>query len=268
MPHPATPMIAAGQTDIGRVRTRNEDHWEIEAGLGLALVCDGMGGHAGGDIASRTAAAVICETIREHCRDGVPSDTDAAVSILRTAIRLANRRLHALNRERGFAEGRGMGTTLVGLWCPTGDDQLIAFHAGDSRLYRLRHGALAQLTRDHSLYQMWLDGGGLGAAPHKNIITSALGSSEQVDPEIVIHDVAVGDLYLLCSDGLNGLIADDVIAGLLPEAGQRLEDGCAALVAAANEAGGHDNVTVLLARFERPQVQDLRDDGGRIRVVP
>ncbi|WP_207459098.1 protein phosphatase 2C domain-containing protein [Azospirillum sp. SYSU D00513] len=272
MPQTACQMSASGQTDVGRVRARNEDYWSLEADIGLALVCDGMGGHAGGDVASRTAAATICASVRAHLRErllggaggrGMP-DGETAAAIVQAAVRSANRRLHALNRERGFPEGRGMGTTVAGLWRLPGSDRLIAFHAGDSRLYRLRDGELAQLTRDHSLYQMWLDGGAEGTAPPKNIIVRALGTGAKVEPEIAVHAVAAGDLYLLCSDGLNAMLPDEAIRLLLlrsanspasAPAGQDekgLESACATLIEAANQAGGQDNVTVLLVRFDRP----------------
>lgn len=268
--HTAFDMIAAGRTDVGRTRSRNEDSVHLSVETGLALVCDGMGGHAGGDVASRTAVEAITDFIAEFApgrTDGCDADgleeertlsepvavepaVQNAVSVARSAVQLANRRIHALNLERGFAEGRGMGTTVVGLWRVPGTGKLIAFHAGDSRLYRLRDGDLRPLTKDHSLYQMWLDGGRRGTAPHKNIIVRALGTGEHVDPEISVHGLMPDDLYLLCSDGLNGLVPDAAIARVLDRDGrQGVEGACARLVDLANRAGGHDNITVVVARF-------------------
>lgn len=261
MPQPdALTMTIAGRTDVGRVRSRNEDSFGFNSETGLAVVCDGMGGHAGGDVASRTAANAIIDFVAEF-----PPEPDAqggamvggtsaaeqkvrdAVSITRSAVHLANQRLLELNRERGFTEGRGMGTTVVGLYRVSGTDRLVAFHAGDSRLYRLRDRELSQLTRDHSLYQLWLDNGGKGPAPQRNVIVRALGTSPDLEPDIGVHTVLPGDLFLLCSDGLTAMLSDAEIAAILEAKGLRpLNEACEHLVAAANERGGIDNVTVVL----------------------
>jgi PPM family protein phosphatase len=261
-------MISAGLTDVGRSRKRNEDCYDISNEIALAVVCDGMGGHAGGDIASRTAAETIVDFVYEFDPSAVSVNTDeadsertqagpgavepavqSAVLTVRAAVHLANRKLVQLNQERGYPDGRGMGTTLVGLWQIAGTDKLAVFHAGDSRLYRLRRGELRQLTRDHSLYQIWLDNGQRGQAPHKNIIVRALGTSENVDPEISVHVIDPSDIYLLCSDGLTGLVTDGAIAEILLQGGADLESSCVRLVGTANDQGGHDNITVVLARF-------------------
>ncbi|AWJ82852.1 protein phosphatase [Azospirillum sp. TSH58] len=252
-------MIAAGQTDVGRVRSRNEDSFHLDPARGLAVICDGMGGHAGGDIASRTAVEVVAAVIASQDQaDGgrTPSPAEEeraaadAASTVRSAVVAANRRINALNRQRGYAEGRGMGTTLVGLWRVPGTGRVVVFHAGDSRLYRLRGGELRLLTRDHSLYQLWLDNGRRGQAPHRNIIVRALGTGEQVEPDIAVHDLQPDDQYLLCSDGLTGIVPEGVIQRILtqqpPPDG---EDACARLIDLANGAGGPDNITLILARF-------------------
>lgn len=261
-------MISAGLTDVGRARKRNEDCYDVSNEIGLAVVCDGMGGHAGGDIASRTAAETIVDFVYEYEPSGLDVDTaeadqertqagpmavepavQSAVQTIRAAVHLANRKLVQLNQERGYPDGRGMGTTVVGLWRVEGSDKLVAFHAGDSRLYRLRRGELRQLTRDHSLYQIWLDNGQRGQAPHKNIIVRALGTSENVDPEISVHVIDPSDIYLLCSDGLTGMVTDGSLAEILVQGGADLESSAARLVGMANDLGGHDNITVVLARF-------------------
>ncbi|CAO3374787.1 PP2C family protein-serine/threonine phosphatase [Azospirillum argentinense] len=258
-------MIAAGQTDVGRVRSRNEDSFHLDPARGLAVICDGMGGHAGGDIASRTAVEVVAAVLASQDQAGgavsggvgrTPSPAeedraaDEAATTVRSAVVAANRRINALNRQRGFAEGRGMGTTLVGLWRVPGTGRVVVFHAGDSRLYRLRDGELRLLTRDHSLYQVWLDNGRRGQAPQRNIIVRALGTGEQVEPDIAIHDLRPDDLYLLCSDGLTGIVPEGVIQRMLIEQPPpAAEDACARLIALANGAGGPDNITLILARF-------------------
>lgn len=260
-------LTAAGQTDVGRTRARNEDSVHVDNASEFALVCDGMGGHAGGDVASRTAVEVIAGVLSEFIPAEPPrvsygddhektlSDpaggdpaVQTALSVARSAVQLANSRIHALNRQRGFAEGRGMGTTAVGFWRVPGTAHLIAFHAGDSRLYRLRDGELRTLTRDHSLYQIWLDNGGRGVPPQRNIIVRALGTSEEVEPEVAVHSLLPDDVLLLCSDGLNGMLADDIIARILRQEPEP-ERACATLIDAANVAGGQDNITVVVARF-------------------
>ncbi len=253
-------MIAAGQTDVGRVRSRNEDFFHLDPARGLAVVCDGMGGHAGGDVASRTAveavAAVIAAPDRAEANGKSPTVAEEeravadAASLARSAVVAANRRIQALNRQRGFAEGRGMGTTLVGLWRVPGTGRMVVFHAGDSRLYRLRDGELRLMTHDHSLYQLWLDNGRRGPAPNRNIIVRALGTGDQLEPDIAVHDLAPDDLYLLCSDGLTGIVPEGVIQRILTQQPPpTAEDACARLIDLANGAGGPDNITVVLARF-------------------
>lgn len=264
---PCLVMLTAGRTDVGRTRSRNEDSFGIGRESGVALVCDGMGGHAGGDIASRTAAEAIIDFVSEfqgssfapagigstgHTDGVAAADLGVAntVSVIRSAVQLANQRLLDLNRERGLPDGRGMGTTVVGLCRVEPGDRLVAFHAGDSRLYRLRDGELRQLTRDHSLYQHWLDQGSRGPAPHRNIILRALGTLPDVEPEVGVHAVRPGDLFLLCSDGLTGMLPDDRIAAILRTVPTlSLDEACERLIALANERGGHDNITVVLARF-------------------
>ena len=269
--HSTFQMVAAGRTDGGHTRSRNEDSFHLHLGAGLALVCDGMGGHAGGDVASRTAVEAIAGFIHEF-NPAAPADigtpfpqdedrtfSDAhsvepavrnAISVVRSAVQRANRRIHALNVERGFTDGRGMGTTLVGLWRIPGTDRLVAFHAGDSRLYRLRDGELRQITRDHSLYQLWLDTGRRGTAPQKNIIVKALGTGEHVEADIAVLSILPDDLYLLCSDGLNGMVPDPALARiLLRKPRPAPEESCIRLIDTANQAGGHDNITTIVSWF-------------------
>ena len=240
----------AGLTDVGRVRARNEDTFDIGRDVGLGVVCDGMGGHAGGDVASRTATESIFESVREPGAAAAAGQPDRARRLMHEAVRQANRRLFELNQQRGFTDGRGMGTTVVGLWLVAGTDRLVVFHAGDSRLYRLRAGVLSQLTKDHSLYQTWLDSGARGQAPQRNIIVRALGTTHEVEPELALETAAEDDLYLLCSDGLSGMVPDAELEPVLRQA-EDLAACCRHLVGLANQKGGHDNVTVVLARCRR-----------------
>lgn len=262
-------LTAAGRTDVGRTRARNEDSLHVASDGRFAVVCDGMGGHAGGDVASRKAVEIIAGLLADFTPaapatgtgpsgddsertlsdpDGGATLARTALSVARSAVQMANSRIHAANRQRGFAEGRGMGTTVVGYWLLPGGNRVVVFHAGDSRLYRLREGELRGLTRDHSLYQVWLDAGGRGTAPQRNIIVRALGTGEEVEPEVALHALLPDDVLLLCSDGLNGMLPDDAIARIL-EQDPDPERACAALIDAANKVGGHDNITVVVARF-------------------
>jgi protein phosphatase len=143
-----------------------------------------------------------------------------------------------------------MGTTVVGMWLPGGLSDAVVFHVGDSRLYRFRAGRLDQVTRDHSLYQAWVDAGRSGEPPNRNIIMRALGIVEDVEADISIQSIQAGDIYLLCSDGLNGMVPDDTIIDILAEIEQTgLEPAWRQLIQEANDHGGKDNVTVILARF-------------------
>jgi len=246
----------AGGTDVGRVRSQNEDSFQIDRDLGLILVADGMGGHIGGDIASRTAIEAVNDYILEYeppedeREPSDPHSIDSSKEIARTAVYRANQRIVGLNRERGLPEGRGMGTTIVGLWLPDGLSKGIVFHVGDSRLYRFRDGRLDQITRDHSLYQAWVDAGRSGDPPNRNIIMRALGIVEEIESDISVQRIQAGDIFLLCSDGLNGMVPDDTIIDILdevPETG--IDHAWRRLIQEANDHGGKDNVTVVLARF-------------------
>lgn len=242
----------AGLTDVGRVRSHNEDAFQIDPDLGLVLVADGMGGHVGGDIASRTAIEAVNDFILEYepVPDGLDrTGTEGSIEIVRTAVHRANQRIVSLNHERGLPENRGMGTTIVGFWLPSGLSPAIVFHVGDSRLYRLRDGRLDQITHDHSLYQAWVDAGRSGAPPNRNIIMRALGVVDDSEADVSVQETRAGDTFLLCSDGLNGMVPDDTIIDILIEP-LPLEEACRRLVEEANAHGGRDNVTVALVRFD------------------
>jgi len=250
-------MIEAfGRTDVGRRRKINEDSFLVSSEASLYAVCDGMGGHNAGEVASRMAIDTIAAFIE---RSGVekeitwPWGLDANLSFdgnrLKTAIRLANARVFqaADNRE----DLTGMGTTVVAL-VVTGKAMTIA-SAGDSRCYLVRGGELKQLTRDDSWVSAALGEGILNSDdvehhPLRNVITKAVGARDTIDLDVVEHDLEPGDLVLLCSDGLHGMINDQQISRILGAARDPLEDASARLIEAANEAGGRDNVTVVLLR--------------------
>jgi len=255
---PAPILTLAGLTDVGRMRQRNEDSFALIPDQGLAVVCDGMGGHAGGDVASRTAAEAIAGFVGEFGGPpsgdaGIMARTRNAMSVVRSAVALANRRIFALNREKGYGEGRGMGTTVAGFWHLAGTGRVVVFHAGDSRLYRLRDGVVKPVTRDHSLYQLWLDNGRRGAMPPRNVILRALGTGPDLEPETALVSARAGDVFLLCTDGLNGMVTDEAIGAALDRhARPAPAAACRALVDLANEAGGHDNITAVVGCFDGP----------------
>ncbi|MBW4026822.1 MAG: Stp1/IreP family PP2C-type Ser/Thr phosphatase [Acidobacteria bacterium] len=233
---------AAALSDRGCVRSINEDFYECCCERGLFVVCDGMGGAAGGEIASRRAA----EAVRERLCNG-----DAAPSArrLEAAICAANRALYEMaEREPAL---HGMGTTLVAL-LTTGRKAWIA-NVGDSRCYLLRGGCLTLLTKDHSLVAEQVRLGQLTAqeangSPLRNVITRAVGIDRTVASEISPFEAEPGDLLLLCTDGLTREVPDDTLAQLLRN-GDDLEHTCETLIMAAKAAGGHDNITCLLVRY-------------------
>src|SRR5262245_2715418 len=255
-----TSMIEAfGRTDVGRRRKINEDSYLVSPESKLYAVCDGMGGHNAGEVASKMAIETIEAFIE---RSGVekeitwPWGLDANLSFegnrLKTAIRLANARVFqaADNRE----ELTGMGTTVVALVL-SGQGMTIA-SAGDSRCYLVRGGELKQLTRDDSWVSAALGEGILNSDdvehhPLRNVITKAVGARDTIDLDVVEHDLKPGDVVMLCSDGLHGMVNDEEISKILLGGDLKREEASAKLIEAANEAGGRHNVTVVLLR--RPE---------------
>ncbi len=173
--------------------------------------------------------------------------------MLYQAIEQVNQDVFALNREHGFQNGGGMGTTLVGLWCLSAYGPLIGFHVGDSRLYRLRGQRLTLLTRDHSLYQAALDAGALENLPKRNILLQAIGPHSEVAPDVQPLDVAPGDLFMLCSDGVHGALElHEIEEGLLQHLPEGPAAACEALLQLAFNHGSTDNATVVLLGWESP----------------
>jgi serine/threonine protein phosphatase PrpC len=222
------------RTDVGLVRTNNEDSFFTDLGRGLAIVADGMGGHAGGEVASKIAVDTISgnvERIRSIWPFGLAQRERGRVV---DAIRLANQKI----REAAAADGAllGMGTTVVVLWI-RGRRAHVA-HVGDSRIYRYRRGGLVQLTRDHS----WPSEEGA----MRNVLMRAVGAEDQIEIDHRLLDVAPGDVFLLCSDGLTRPVGDEAIVRALRES-KNGEEATQRLVDLAKENGAPDNVTVVLA---------------------
>jgi len=230
-----------GCTDPGRVRGNNEDWIVFDGDAGAAVLADGMGGLNAGEVASREAAERLLELLTgpQPARDPVA---------LRRALARTNAHVFELARSR--AELANMGTTVVA-WVRCDDGHCCIGHVGDSRAYRFRTGALERLTRDHSLVEQMAERGtpppASDRAAIRHIITRAIGLEAAVEPEARLVPMQGGDVFLLCSDGLSDMLEDAAIAAALTAAlPAGLEAAGDALVAAANAAGGHDNVSVLL----------------------
>jgi serine/threonine protein phosphatase PrpC len=247
----------AALTDVGRVRDQNEDNFLVDKKLGLFIVCDGMGGHAAGEIASALAVRTVHDEIKKQAdmiSDYAAQAVGAAkvskreiLNMLEFAVNRASQRVHA--EAVKDTKKRGMGTTLVCLLVI--GTQAFIIYVGDSRIYMLRGGVLEQLTEDHTVYnelirRKKMPREQVEQLAQKNAITRAVGVYEHVEPDTLILDLTAGDRFLLCSDGLCGYFEDD-LEGL----GQRLgnpdaDAACKSLVDASNERGGKDNITSVI----------------------
>lgn len=247
----------SGATDVGKTRDHNEDSIYLPSEHRLAIVADGMGGHASGEIASRIAVETVVDYYQQTagCQPltwpyKVERDTRGDINRMVTGVMLANIEIH--ERAQRDASCKGMGTTVVTLYFL--DDTAIIGHVGDSRVYRMRQGKLTQLTEDHSLINDYIKMKRVTAEeaeswPHKNVIVRALGMKDSVQVDIICEQPRVGDCYLLCSDGLSGMLNDRQMEHLL-SAETDLDSAVDALIAGANDEGGNDNISVILARIE------------------
>lgn len=243
-----------GATDVGRRRPFNEDSLAMDKESGLFIVADGMGGHNAGEIASRLTVETVSNFIRRARQEeeitwpyGVDPKLSLNANRLRTAIMLANKRVwkEADNRQ----EYTGMGTTIVA--AVVGDDLISFASAGDSRVYRFRGDKIEQMTVDDSWVQVAINEGVLEPEeaenhPMRNIITKAIGAKESIEFSIKEEKIKEGDVYLLCSDGLHGMLSDDEILEIVLGADGEHEKCVRDLIQAANDKGGKDNVTVLV----------------------
>ena len=241
-------LRAFGLTDVGRRRETNEDDFLIEPARGVYAVADGMGGHAAGEIASRLAIDTLREVLRRDPAANNGISVDEAVDGLRGAVVEANRRI--CDSIRLHEERRGMGTTVVAL-VHAGREAIVG-HVGDSRLYLLRGRELLRMTSDHSWVNEQVKLGLMNddAAqrhPMRNIVTRALGSRPDVVVDLATVEVQAGDVFLLCSDGLNTMLTDEQIQAILTGSRNDPEAACQKLVQEANQFGGEDNVTVVVA---------------------
>jgi serine/threonine protein phosphatase PrpC len=235
--------------DPGRARSNNEDSVATDPEVSLAVLADGMGGYNAGEVASNMATSFIHTELGRWLREASAQASDADVKrAMDICVDNANRAIfNAANTNPQYA---GMGTTLV--VAVFRDDHVLLGHVGDSRCYRLRGGRLQQMTRDHSLLQEQIDAGLItpeqaAFSANKNLVTRAVGVEDTVMLETHQHDVLPGDTFLLCSDGLSDMLDDPGIAQVLLTH-ESLDTASQALIVAANDAGGKDNISVILAR--------------------
>jgi len=250
-------ITSCGITDLGRKRQNNEDNYLINDELHLYIVADGMGGHAGGEIASQIAVNTVEEVFFNLDENGSSGQISPEVTgddvtreKLEYAIRLAGRRIY--EKALDEPEYRGMGTTALAIYMLK--DRMFISHVGDSRGYRVRDGGIEQLTEDHSLVNEQIKAGLITpehAKTHrlKNIITRSLGYQEEVDVDTRIEVLAEGDTFLLCSDGLSNMVEEDEMFEIVSRS--HFQEAAIRLVEVANERGGDDNITVILARVDR-----------------
>jgi len=234
--------IVASRSDSGLKRSVNEDFYAVDEKLGLFVVADGLGGHVAGRRASELGVGVFMETVASE-RD------DAPLALLRAAFARANAAIRELAERE--AQLRGMGTTLAALWLH--GDQAFVAHAGDSRLYLFRGGALHALTIDHSVVGERVARGELTSEqarvhPSRHVITRAVGVLDAVDPDVASLRPHAGDVFVLCSDGISAQLTDDEIRDCLLECREDLARATRDLVDLANARGGEDNATVVLVR--------------------
>ena len=251
-------LRASASSDIGPVRKTNEDAFVSDADVRLFAVADGMGGHEAGEVASRLAIEAISGFIRRSAADtdfSWPYGLDGNLSYdgnrLRTAIHLANRRIFRAAESND--DYSGMGTTIVGLLA--NGSRVAIGHVGDSRLYLVRRGAIEQLTQDDSwaatilAHDPRVKPSDLAHHPMRNVLTNVLGAREQVDVHLAERDIELGDVILLCSDGLHGVLDADALRKIL-QAEPDVDAAARALVEAALDNGARDNVTALVVRYE------------------
>lgn len=240
-------MNAFGKTDKGLVRASNQDTFRIdikENGLGFLVLCDGMGGARAGNIASQRAAECFME--QTGIADPQQADTETLAGIVEKAVAAANTEVYELSQSA--PEYNGMGTTLVGGICV--DNRVVLANVGDSRAYVLENGKIAQMTADHSLVAEMVRSGRLSSEdakhyPGRNLITRAIGVDGEVEAdlyEITLHE---GQTLLLCSDGLCGMVTDLEIVSAVARSASK-EEACEKLIQLACDAGGNDNITVVL----------------------
>jgi protein phosphatase len=242
----ALALECAAHTDIGLVRGRNEDSLWVDAGRGWLLLADGMGGHSSGDLASALAISYVQSRLRAATgKNGKPD----YIKVLADSVVDANTAIRGAGKQSATVQS--MGATFIGAVLSPGGMAYV--HVGDSRLYLLRDGTLAQLSRDHTLVQEFVDAGLLTTEaaqnhPYRGLLTRGLGVHDEVEPDTGICTLHPGDRLLLCTDGLTDMVDEHEVARLLGMP-VRTDEVTRSLIDAANSAGGRDNVSVIVAWF-------------------
>jgi len=252
-------IIISGLTDQGRVRDHNEDSIGSLADMGLLVLADGMGGHKGGEVASALAVDTILSQLKRSLADIKPGEVDDKTGYshesmaIESAIKEANNVIYQASKNN--IQYEGMGTTVVVLLFY--NNRLTVAHVGDSRLYRIRNKILEQMTRDHTLLQELVDRGfytkqEARKSLNKNLVTRAVGVNPIVDIDL-LEDIAItDDIFLLCSDGLSDMIDDDLIEGTILNYSNDVDRATKELVHQANQHGGKDNISAMLAQVVKP----------------
>ncbi|GAB4271630.1 MAG: serine/threonine-protein phosphatase [Methylomicrobium sp.] len=264
-----------GKTDCGRAREHNEDALLINKNSGTILLADGMGGYLYGDKASFETTRLVDQLIDRYLPLRHPVSERAGFwrkltglfgnianteqqqmlalqcQLIGDILLETNQAIYELNLRAGLNSGERMGTTLVGCKLHPEAMSMPVFHVGDSRLYCFRNGRLAQITKDHSLYQLWLDNGGMGERPGSHAIWQAIGPDPDISPDIQWVDVLSGDTFLLCSDGLSNMVDDAEIGEVLADCNRaNIEEKTQQLIDMANQNGGKDNISVILIHLQ------------------
>ena len=243
---------------MGLLREHNEDAIASDLSIGLMLLADGMGGYKAGEVASEIAVLMIASELTEALQQPIRYKQSSArrlpeAKMMLDAVKKANATIYQISQNE--PQCAGMGTTLVVAIFTS--NQLVVGHIGDSRLYRLRDQVLTRLTEDHSLIQEQINAGLISleqaeVSTKKNLVTRALGVDHAVQLELQAYDVLVGDVYLICSDGLSDLVKDATIAKILHDANADMTLAANKLVDTANDNGGYDNISVIIAQVNKP----------------
>jgi serine/threonine protein phosphatase PrpC len=255
-------LAHAARTDVGMIRSGNEDNFAVDANgsRGVFIVADGMGGHAAGEVASEMAVQILLRELKKASDSTAVTDGSTS-KVLAESLKLANRAIH--DRTITEVDKQGMGTTASVL--VLADSRYVIGQVGDSRVYLLRDGALRQLTKDHSYVQEQVDLGNLTPEqaryhPYSNVITRCVGASPEVEPDLYHGDAKTGDIFLIASDGLTGMVDDRRLAQLLMSRAEP-ERKVASLIAEANGRGGLDNITAIVVQVDEASPTDDRVTG-------
>jgi protein phosphatase len=251
-------ILGAVRTDTGRVRQKNQDAFGFFPDAAFYAVADGMGGHLGGEVASNLALEAMRLSLQETQDEDLTPVTDSqgwrsvAGRRLSIAVQRANHKVFEMSQKQ--PDLTGMGTTVAAVLFDTRESLAGICHVGDSRIYRVRDGQIVQLTEDHSLVQQLFREGKISfqemkTSPHRHILTQAVGVSPLIQPAVRIEQPQPGDLFLLCSDGVHGMLEEREMLEAIGREWPDLQKACDALVELANERGGRDNSTVMILSY-------------------